>query len=126
MIANTVGLDMGIDYYQPGILKPNIPFKRQTLKQKDRWIVVNRDNFKCYECDKILIITAKYFPYIYIEEGVFHHVLQQVFGGENDHTNACVLCNTCHKKVHSGNECREKYLAMYERFLTGEKLNAQE
>jgi 5-methylcytosine-specific restriction endonuclease McrA len=114
---------MGIDYYQPGTLKPMRPFKRGTLGVKDRWIVINRDNFRCYECKKLLVIKAKYFPNISIEGGVFHHVLQQVFGGENDYTNCCIICNSCHKIIHGGNEVREKYLAMQERFLAGEKLN---
>lgn len=84
---------MGLNYYQTGKSRPTKPFKRKTLNVKDRWIVINRDNFKCYECNKILIIKTKYFPNISIEGGVFHHVLQQIFGGENDHTNCCILCN---------------------------------
>ena len=70
-----------------------------------------------------MVFNMKYFPQISIVAGVFHHVLQQVFGGKNEHTNACILCNDCHKITHGGNEIREKYLAMYERFLVGEKLN---
>lgn len=99
------------------------PFKRKTLFSKDRWIVINRDNFKCYECGRIMVINMKFFSSITIVDGVFHHVLQQVFGGENNHSNACILCNDCHKKMHGGNECREKYFAMFDRFLRGEKLN---
>lgn len=101
------------------------PYKNRKLPRRDRWIVVNRDNFKCYECETILIINMKYFPQISVV-GVFHHVLQQVFGGKNDHTNACLLCNACHKTVHGGNEVKAKYQAMFERFERKEKLNAPE
>ena len=99
------------------------PYTHKTLPTKDRWIVINRDSFKCYECEIITIINLKYFPKISIVNGVFHHVLQQVFGGKNDYSNACILCNSCHKIIHGGNEVKEKYLAMYSRFLAGEKLN---
>lgn len=99
------------------------PYKHQKLPKKDRWIVINRDNFKCYECKATLVVNMKFFPQISVVAGVFHHVLQQVFGGKNDHTNACLLCNACHKTTHGGNEVKAKYLAMFERFLMGEKLN---
>lgn len=99
------------------------PFKQKSLPRRDRWTVVNRDNFKCYECEIPLVINMKYFPQISIVGGVFHHVLQQVFKGKNDHTNCCILCNSCHKITHGGNEVKEKYTTMYERFLAGEKLN---
>lgn len=99
------------------------PPGNKKLPCKDRWIVINRDNFKCYECETILIINMKYFPQISIVNGVFHHVLQQVFNGKNDHTNCCILCNACHKITHGSNGVKEKYLAMFENFQQVEKLN---
>jgi 5-methylcytosine-specific restriction endonuclease McrA len=114
---------MGINYYEPGSIKPDIPFKRKSLGKQDRWIVINRDNFQCYECEATLIVNMKRFPQISVINGVFHHVLQQVFGGKNDHTNTCILCVGCHKITHGGNEVKEKYLAMLERFERGKKLN---
>ena len=63
-------------------------YKHKKLPRKDRWIVINRDQFACYECGEALIINMKYFPQISIVAGVFHHVLQQIFDGANDHTNS--------------------------------------
>ena len=96
------------------------PFKRKELLKKDRITVLMRDGLVCHDCGCGLHLTE--FRNISIENGTFHHIIPQVYGGLNNATNCCILCNPCHKYIHSSYEIQEKYLTHYENFLSGEAL----
>jgi len=95
------------------------PFKRRTTSNTDKRIVADRDKDHCIQCGiRAFVYTDKH-GQISMMRGAFHHIVPLVYGGANDHTNICILCTSCHIKVHLAPEDKIKYFAMkefYERY----------
>ena len=98
--------------------------KRKELYKSDRLAVLQRDEMQCVQCKKKLRLNPikSSWQKITLKDGVFHHIIPLVYGGENGAHDACLLCTDCHIKVHSGNEDKGKYLDMYERFIVSGRL----
>lgn len=93
------------------------PFKRSSIRKRDRLIVVERDKGHCIQCGaKVFVYTTKSGK-ISMMRGNFHHVVPLVYGGANDPTNICILCTNCHIKVHLAPEDKTKYFAMKTLYL---------
>lgn len=80
-----------------------------------------RDGLFCLQCG-VAIELINYKPGIVSIGGIFHHIIPLIYGGENIHTNICILCKYCHLNIHSGTETKEKYLIHYQNFLINRKL----
>lgn len=94
----------------------NLKFKRKELKRTCRLVVLERDKSHCIQCGAWLkhsIIESR--PKV--ELGVFHHIIPQIYGGLNHHSNACLLCTSCHIKTHAGAENKQKYHDMMNLFI---------
>ena len=48
-----------------------------------------RDNYRCQICGSTILAEG-------------HHIIDHQYGGRGDKDNIVTLCNSCHKKVHSG------------------------
>ncbi len=88
-------------------------YKRKALPRAERFKVLDRDKLKCVNCLKDLSLS----DFDRIKNGAFHHIVPLVYGGENKASNACLLCEPCHIKIHTGRETKQKYLRLYENYL---------
>ena len=94
----------------------NFSNKRRELKKKDRIAILERDGLLCRRCGitlKLISIEKR----VSVEGGIFHHIVPQIYGGENSYNNACLVCVSCHNKIHSGDEDKNKYFKMYEEYI---------
>ena len=87
------------------------------LSKRERLKVLISNSLYCNKCEKPLKLTINRNKLPSIENGVFHHIVPLIYGGENLADNICLLYNNCHNKIHSGEEKKEKYFLMYEKFL---------
>ena len=99
----------------------NVFGKRRELTKKDKLFIIKRDKSQCTQC-KIDLEFKIVKHRIVVRNGIFHHIIPQIYGGENNVNNACLLCVSCHNKIHSGDEDAEKYFKMYENFIKKEGL----
>lgn len=98
----------------------NRPYKRREIKDIDKWEVITRDRLVCVQCKETLHLKEVKRPVVI--DGAFHHIIPMVYGGSVNYHNVCLLCRTCHNKVHSGNEDKKKYFEMFESFIRAGKL----
>lgn len=99
-------------------------YRRKSIYQKDRRIVLERDKSKCVECGSEIFVNHNY-SQISLLNGAFHHIMPMIYGGKNDFTNICLLCNGCHINVHSGKESVLKYILDSRMFLTTGRFRAE-
>jgi len=92
-------------------------FKRKNISRNDKLGIIKRDKLACIQCNRKLALRILNRNYISIEDGIFHHIIPMVYGGENKTYNVCLLCVQCHNKIHSGKETKEKYIIMFEKYI---------
>ena len=100
--------------FNPGFTR--IKFKRKAIPKDIKFAVMERDSLNCIQCYKFTPIS-NIGKHISILNGEFHHVIPLVYGGMNTLSNICILCQECHKTVHSGRETPTKYYEMFANFV---------
>jgi len=93
----------------------------KVLPKKEKLKVIEKNGLFCYECKLELQIIYKKKTF-QIKNGHFHHLIPQIYKGENNSFNACLLCKSCHMLIHSGKETKEKYIKMFENYYQNIKL----
>jgi len=89
-------------------------YRRPKIPQRVKLEVIIRDKLICVQCDAILHLGKTIYSVI---NGVFHHIIPMVYGGENEAFNICLLCKTCHDQAHKGREDKRKYFFSFENFI---------
>lgn len=82
--------------------------RRRGLSQSTRRAVLERDGYKCQECDDP--VGGKHNPHV--ETAHVHHKEPVSEGGSNKPENLVTLCKGCHKKQHRTQTETGKYRAI--------------
>ena len=91
-------------------------FKRKAIPKSVKFTVMDRDKLRCIQCFSPTPITS-ITKHISLSNGIFHHIIPLVYGGQNVPENICILCPGCHREAHTGRETPTKYHDMFSAFI---------